>query len=181
MSTIGVIAAAAGGVETLRTGLVAPLIKAGHQVAVTLTPTAAYWLDDIGESSQLEQLTGYPIRSTSRLPGEKSPHPKIDVFLGAPMTANSVAKLAMGIADNQAMTVLCENIGTKAPMIIFPRINAAHSRQPAWNDHLERLRSAGVELAYGPDIWPLFEPRAAGPRLLPWDQIIELVTKHFAT
>jgi hypothetical protein len=31
-------------------------------------------------------------------------------------------------------------------MIIFPRINAAHARQPAWTDHLDRLRSAGVEL-----------------------------------
>ena len=47
------------------------------------------------------------------------------------MTANSVAKLALGIADNQALTVLCENVGHR-PMIIFPRINAAHARQPAW-------------------------------------------------
>jgi hypothetical protein len=47
------------------------------------------------------------------------------------MTANSVAKLALGIADNQALTVLCECVAT-VPMIIFPRINAAHARQPAW-------------------------------------------------
>jgi hypothetical protein len=31
-------------------------------------------------------------------------------------------------------------------MIIFPRTNAAHPLQPAWNDHLDRLRSVGVEL-----------------------------------
>jgi flavoprotein len=35
------------------------------------------------------------------------------------MTANSTAKLALGIADNQALTVLSENVGT-TPMIIFP-------------------------------------------------------------
>ena len=69
--------------------------------------------------------------------------------------------------------MLCENIGTNEHMIIFPRINAAHSRQPAWSDHLGRLRSAGVQLVYGPDVWPLYEPRAAGPRDMPWDQIIE--------
>ena len=69
------------------------------------------------------------------------------------MTANSIAKLALGIADNQALTVLCECVAT-VPMIIFPRVNAAHARQPAWNDHLDRLRSVGVELIYGEHVWP---------------------------
>ena len=44
-------------------------------------------------------------------------------------------------------------------MIIFPRINAADARQPTWNDHLTRLRSAGVELVYGEHVWPLAELR----------------------
>jgi phosphopantothenoylcysteine synthetase/decarboxylase len=77
------------------------------------------------------------------------------------MTANSVAKLALGIADNQALTVLCECVAT-VPMIIFPRVNAAHARQPAWTDHLDRLRSVGVELIYGEHVWPLAEARTAG-------------------
>ena len=64
------------------------------------------------------------------------------------MTAKSVAKLALGLADNQALTVLCECVAT-VPMIIFPRVNAAHARQPSWNDHLDRLRSVGAELIYG--------------------------------
>lgn len=41
MATVGVVASSAGGVETLREGLVEPLITAGHKVAVTLTPIAA--------------------------------------------------------------------------------------------------------------------------------------------
>ena len=97
------------------------------------------------------------------------------------MTANSVAKLSLGLADNQALTVLCEHIGTGAPMIIFPRVNAAHARQPAWNDHLDRLRRAGVRLLYGPDFWPLYEPRAAGARDLPWPQIVEATTSEVTT
>jgi hypothetical protein len=48
------------------------------------------------------------------------------VFVGAPMTANSVAKLALGIADNQALTVLCECV-TTVPMIIFPRASTLAS------------------------------------------------------
>ena len=112
MTSVGVVAASAGGVETLRSGLVQPLINEGHQVAVTLTPTAAAWLDHLGEVQRLEDLTGLPVRSTPRLPHEPKPHPKSDVLVGAPMTANSVAKLALGIADNQALTVLCECVAT---------------------------------------------------------------------
>ena len=89
MTSIGVVAASAGGVETLRTGLVQPLVDDGHQVAVTLTPTAAAWLDHLGEVRRLESLTGLPVRSVPRLPHEPKPHPKSDVVVGAPMTANS--------------------------------------------------------------------------------------------
>ena len=63
-------------------------------------------------------------------------------------------------------------------MIIFPRINAAHARQPAWNDHLNRLRSTGVELIYGDHVWPLAEPRMAGPRELPWAAILTALKPH---
>lgn len=180
MTAVGVVAASAGGVEKLREGLVQPLIDDGHQVAVILTPTAAVWLDHIGERQRLADLTGLPVRSDPRLPGESSPHPKIDVYVGAPMTANSTAKLALGIADNQALTVLCENVAT-TPMIIFPRINAAHARQPSWSSHINRLRSAGVELIYGKDVWPLAEPRSAGPRELPWSAILSAVNAIAAT
>jgi hypothetical protein len=178
MTSIGVVAASAGGVETLRGGLIEPLLAEGHQVAVTLTPTAAAWLDAIDERRRIEHLTGLPVRSTPRLPGDPKPHPKSDVLVGAPLTANSVAKVALGIADNQALTVLCECVAT-VPMIIFPRVNAAHARQPAWASHLERLRSVGVELIYGEHVWPLAEPRTAGPRDLPWSEILTAAKAHF--
>ncbi len=66
MSSIGVVAASAGGVETLRTGLVQPLVDDGHQVAITLTPAAASWHDHLSEVEQLQTLTGLPVRSTPR-------------------------------------------------------------------------------------------------------------------
>ena len=170
---VGVVGCAAGGVEQLRPKLVEPLTDRGCTVAVTLTPDAHRWLRQDGEVEELEKLTGLPVRADPRLPNEKSPHPKIDVFVAAPASANSVAKLALGIADNQALTVLCESIGT-TPMVVFPRINAAHARQPAWDGHLTLLRSAGVRLVYGDEVWPLYEPRSAPPgRELPWGYIID--------
>ena len=112
------------------------------------------------------------MRSEPRLPGEARPHPKIDVYVAAPASANTVAKLALGLADNQALTVLCENIAT-TPMVVFPRINAAHARHPAWDSHIALLRRADIHLVYGDAVWPLLEPRAAGDRReLPWEHIL---------
>ena len=178
MSTIAVVAAGAGGVETIRSGLVEPLLEQGHTVAVTLTPTAGTWLRAIGEHQRLEQATGLPVRDHPRLPGRPSPHPPIDVYVAAPLTAGSTAKLALGIADNQALTVLTESIGTAAPMVVFPRINAAHARHPAWSDHLARLRAAGVDLVGGDHVWPLAEPRADDARDLPWAAILGVLRRH---
>lgn len=173
--TVGIVAGSAGGVELIRPRLVEPLLAAGRQVAVTLTPTAARWLDAIGERDKLESTTELPVRSQPRMPCEPRPHPRIDVYVAAPTTANTVAKLALGIADNQALTVLCENIGT-TPMVVFPRINAAHARQPAWDQHLDALRRAGVHLIYGEDVWPLYEPRSAPSRREPpWAAILDSV------
>jgi phosphopantothenoylcysteine synthetase/decarboxylase len=174
VTTIGVVAASAGGVETIRAGLIQPLIDQGFQVAVTLTPTAAEWLEHEGEVERIANLTHLPVRWQPRRPSEPRPHPQVDLYVAAPLTANSVAKLALGLADNQALTALCESI-TTVPMIVFPRINAAHARQPEWPHHIERLRSVGVHLIYGDDVWPLAEPRAAGPRKLPWPAILKTV------
>lgn len=158
--------------ETLLDGLVRPLVEEGHIVPVVVTPAAYAWLVDIGHDATIAEVTGLPLRSATRLPREPSPHPAPDVLVGAPMSANSVAKLALGIGDNQALTLLCENL-TVRPTVIFPRVNAAHARQPSWAGHLAALRSAGVDLVYGEDVWPLYEPREApSGRGLPWNAVL---------
>ncbi|MER6080187.1 flavoprotein [Streptomyces sp. NPDC001833] len=164
----------AGGVETLRVGLVEPALARGWRVAVTLTPTAGCWLRMSGEVDRLEQLTGLPVRDEARLPGETSTHPKVDCYVVAPASANTVAKLATGIADNQALTQVGEAIGTlELPVVVFPRVNAAHVRHPAWKRHIATLREADVHLVYGPDVWPLYEPREAPVgRELPWAAVL---------
>lgn len=176
---LGVVGTSAGGVETLRTGLVAPALAQEWQVAVTLTPTAGRWLRMSGEADRLEKLTGLPVRDEPRLPGEASPHPSVDCYVVAPASANTVAKLATGIADNQALTQVGEAIGTLGlPVVIFPRVNAAHARHPAWRRHIAALREADVHLVYGSDIWPLHEPRAApAGRTLPWAAVLEAIAR----
>ena len=80
------------------------------------------------------------------------------------------------MTDNQALTQVCEAIGTRdLPVVVFPRVNAAHARQPAWDDHIDALRRAGVRLVYGDDVWPLHEPRSAPGRELPWKAVLDTV------
>ncbi|WP_405894120.1 flavoprotein [Streptomyces sp. NBC_00104] len=173
--TLGVVGSSAGGVESLRTGLVEPALSRGWRVAVALTPTAAQWLRTSGEIDRLEELTGLAVRYEARLPGDASPHPKVDCYVVAPASANTVAKLATGIADNQALTQVGEAIGTLGlPVVVFPRVNAAHARHPAWKRHITALRDADVHLVYGPDVWPLYEPREAPvERPLPWSAVLD--------
>ncbi|MCZ4095993.1 flavoprotein [Streptomyces sp. H39-C1] len=163
--------------EALRTGLVEPAIERGWQVAVTLTPTAGAWLRQNGEVERLERLTGLTVRDAPRFPGEARPHPLVDCYAVAPASANTVAKIAAGIADNQALTQVGEAIGTLGlPVVLFPRVNAAHARHPMWRRHLEVLTEAEVHLVYGADVWPLYEPRdAPAGRELPWSAVLDAV------
>lgn len=173
---LGLVCSAAGGIEELRERLIEPLIGEGWTVAVTATPTAAAWLHAAGELDKIEAVTGLPVRHQPRLPQEASPHPQVDRYAVVPATANTVAKLALGIADNQALTSVCEALGTgEIPVVVFPRVNAAHAGHPAWNQHIEALRAAGVFLVYGEKVWPLHQPRSEPDRRLPWAAIHEAI------
>lgn len=180
--TLGLVCAAAGGIEQVREQLIEPMVEGGWTVAVTLTPNAATWLESIGEIGKIEAITGFPVRSAPRLPHETSPHPAVDCYAAVPATANLVAKMALGIADNQALTQLCEAVGgRRPPVVVFPRVNAALAGQPAWEHHLAALSGAGVHLVYGEDVWPLQGPRSAPGRELPWQAIRDAIERSIAT
>ena len=176
--SLGLVCASAGGLEHVRKRLIEPLLKDGWTVAVTATPTAATWLRALDELERIEVVTGLPVRVEPRLPHEDSPHPAVDCYAVVPATANTVAKLALGIADNQALTQVCEAIGAgRPPVVVFPRVNAAHAGQPAWDEHIATLSKAGVHLVYGDDVWRLHQPRGAPGRQLPWDAIRQAIEK----
>lgn len=172
---VGLVCCAAGGVEGVRERFVEPAVGRGWRVAVTLTPTAATWLQANGEVDRLAALTGLAVRSERRLPGAERPHPPTTCWVVAPATANAVANLALGLTPNQALTQVCEALGAQqVPVVVFPRVNAGHAGHPAWDDHLTALRKVGVRLIYGEDLWPLHPPRPDPPdRELPWPAILD--------
>jgi len=179
---LGLVGCAAGGLEQIVPKLIEPMQQRGWQVVVTLTPTAATWLDATGDIEKIEQVTGYPVRWKPRLPSEESPHPAVDCYAVVPATSNTVGKLALGLADNQALTQVCEAIGLgSVPIVVFPRINAAHARQPSWEGHIAALQRVGVHLVMGDDVWPLHDPRSAPGKELPWAAIIDTIVSAAQT
>jgi hypothetical protein len=159
------LASACGGVERrLRTELVEPAVARGWRVAVTLTPSAGAWFAAAGELDRLRALTALPVRSTARMPGEPKPYPLPDGFVFAPASANSVAKLALGVGDNQALTQGCEAVGARVPLVLRPQAGDPQRAHPAFAGHLATLSAAGVHLAdAAPDtpLTPLLDLLAA--------------------
>jgi hypothetical protein len=166
VTTLGLVCCGADGLQEVRGELVDPFLVDGWTVGVTATPTAYRWLTDLGEVGSIEAVTGLPLRYEPRLPREDKPHPLVDCYAVVPATANSVAKLALGICDNQALTQVCEGLGGGTPVVVVPRVNAAHAGHPAWDGHLDTLRRAGATVAWGEDVRP---PRAG--HALPWEAI----------
>lgn len=167
---VGIVGSAAGGVQGLRSGFVEPALARGWRVGVTLTPTAAVWLDALGEIDLMADLTGLPVRSTPRLPTDPKPHPTVDCYVVAPASANTLAKLALGLADNQATTQVCEAIGNSVPVVVFPRANSGHTGHPAWAGHLDVLRGAGVVVVNSADPDPA----------MPWARVLDAVQDALA-
>jgi hypothetical protein len=145
---LGLIAGSCGGLDVrFAAELVKPAAERGWRPAITLTPTAMRWLESTGALAEVAAATDLPVRSVSRLPGEPRPHPDPKVFLFAPASANSVAKLALGIADNQALTVLGDVLGAPGITIVVAyQIQDTRVHHPAWQRHLATLAGAGVTL-----------------------------------
>jgi phosphopantothenoylcysteine decarboxylase/phosphopantothenate--cysteine ligase len=67
----------------------------------------------------------------------------IDLLVVAPATADSLAKLANGIADDFLTTLA---LATKAPVVVAPAMNVNMWEHPATRENVERLRQRGVSI-----------------------------------
>jgi phosphopantothenoylcysteine decarboxylase/phosphopantothenate--cysteine ligase len=129
--------------------------KAGHGVRVLMTPTAERF---IGPAS-FEGIVGSPVlvsefeRDPMRgaFPGEPAPdHDPIghlevvsnaDVFLVAPASANTLAKLAAGICDSILTTAF---LACTAPRLVAPAMNDRMYADAATQANLATLRERGI-------------------------------------
>jgi phosphopantothenoylcysteine synthetase/decarboxylase len=99
------------------------------------------------------------------------PRPPRGVVLFAPCSFNSLNKLAHGVADNLALSVVAEAIGRGTPVIVGPSLNAALLDHPEARASLERLPTWGVTI-----VPPVDE--GEGPRLAPSALLLDAVRPY---
>ena len=88
------------------------------------------------------------------------PRPAEGVVLVAPCTFDSLNKLAFGIADNLALSVVAEAIGRRTPVIVGVSVNAPLWAHPRARESAATLRGWGVEVL---DPVPLGESLTLAP------------------
>ena len=84
-----------------------------------------------------------------------------DLVVVAPASASLLARMAQGLADDLAATVL---LATRAPVLVAPAMNPAMWAHPATVENLRLLRARGVAVA-GPEDGPMAEPESGPGRL----------------
>ena len=99
------------------------------------------------------------------------PRPPRGVLLFAPCGFNSLNKLAHGIADTLALSVVAEAIGRRTPVIVGPSVN-----QPLL-DHPITAASVAMLSGWGVTIVPPVDA-GDGPRLAPTVQLLDAVRRY---
>lgn len=147
------------------------LQRAGCDVRVTMTEDALRFVG----AATFEALSGAPVAtSLYGHPGSAIPHIELaewaDVALVVPATANVMAKMACGIADDCLTTTLLACHGC-CPVLVAPGMNVHMWQSPATQANAETLRSRGVRLV-GPDCGRLACGDVGEGKLAPVDQIV---------
>lgn len=152
--------------------LVRRLMRAGCRVKVVMTRNATRF---VGPAT-FRALTGEPVAvSLWEEPSARVHHVSLaeeaGVFCIAPATANIVAKLAAGRADDLLTTVA---LATRAPLVIAPAMNVRMWRAEPTQANLAVLRERGAVIVE-PDVGELACGEVGEGRLAPIDLIEEAV------
>ncbi len=143
--------------------LVRRLQDAGAQVQVAMTAGAQQFVTPLS----FQALSGHPVRTTLWDSAAEAAMGHIelarwaDKVLIAPATADLLAKLAHGAADD-LVTTLC--LATTAPITVAPAMNHRMWEHPATQANVEILRARGVQIV-GPADGPLAEGESGPGRL----------------
>jgi phosphopantothenoylcysteine decarboxylase / phosphopantothenate---cysteine ligase len=167
-----------GGIAAYKSAYLARLLRErGAEVQVVMTPAATRF---VGPDT-FAALTGRPVHSEVFDHTEAVLHVRLarqaEVAVIAPATANVLAKLAVGIADDLLTSTLLEFRG---PVVAAPAMHTGMYEHPATARNLETLRAHGVRLV-GPDAGPLAAGDEGMGRMAEPEAIAAAVEEALAT
>ena len=147
---MNVVLGIAGGIAAYKSPeIVRRLMDAGHCVRVVMTAGAQAFVTPL----TFQAVSGEPVHrdlldeSAEAAMGHIELARWADIVLAAPATANLMARLAHGMADD-LLTTVC--LATRAPIVLAPAMNQQMWRAPATRSNLDTLVERGVRII-GPD------------------------------
>ena len=154
------------------------LTKAQCDVRVVMTADAQRFITPL----PFKTLTRHPVVTGlyDEDEGGKPVHIELadaaDVLLIAPATANIIAKLAHGLADD-ALSCIALALNSQAKMLIAPAMNGKMWLHPATQENVQVLKQRGAEFI-GPDAGMLSCGYEGVGRLWPVEQIVQRVLQR---
>ena len=142
-----------GGIAAYKiANLASMLVKAGAKVHVLMTKNATNFIHPI----TFETLTSNKciVDTFDRNFEFNVEHVALakaaDVFLLAPATANIIAKISHGIADDMVTTTF---LACKAPKLVSPAMNTQMYENPITQENIEKLSKFGIEVIHPASGW----------------------------
>jgi phosphopantothenoylcysteine decarboxylase/phosphopantothenate--cysteine ligase len=177
-----VLVAVTGGIAAYKTcWLVSRLAQAGAEVTVLMTQDATRFVTAL----TFQALSGRPVY-TSQWEHVENKDPqhiglarRADVAVVAPCTMNTMAKLAMGLADDIVTVVLSAVDRAKTPVLLAPAMNEAMWGQPSTQRNARMLVEDGYELVGPAEGWQACRTVGAG-RMVEPEQLLDQVARHMA-
>lgn len=143
--------------------LTSRLIQRGIKVNVVMTEAATKFVAPL----TFQTVTGQPVFTELFSPSPEIRHvglsERADVVIIAPATANTISKLAVGLADN---LLTCIVLASRSPVILAPAMDQGMYENKAIQENLEKLRSRGFIL-----VGPKYGKLASG--LEGWGRLAE--------
>lgn len=174
-----IIVGVTGSIAAYKTAiLVRALVKEGAEVKVIMTETAKKFITPL----TLATLSKNPVLVEFFDPenGQWNSHVSLglwaDIFLIAPVTASTLAKMAYGVADNLLVTTY---LSSRCPVFVAPAMDLDMFAHPSTQKSLEILRERGVTVVE-PAAGELASGLDGKGRMEEPEKIVEQVIRHFS-
>jgi len=169
VTVLNVVVGITGGIAAYKAvAVVRALVLAGHDVHVVATDAA---LKFVGKPT-LEAISRNTVHTDLYEGVAEVRHVAIgqaaDLIVIAPATANSIAKLANGLADDLLGNTL---LASTAPVVIAPAMHTEMWQNPATVANIEVLRSRGIHIV-GPGVGQLTGKDSGPGRMSEPDEIV---------